>query len=91
MLLFHFTTRGFEPNQREKLMGRKMPSLSPSGEQDRCGYDFVIMQLTETKERMRRQVQRKTNVCSNAGVIADFLAGRTGLSKTNGLYYPSLV
>lgn len=42
--------------------------------------------------REKGGVQRKRNGCSNVRLIAgiDFLAGRTGLNKTNDLYYPPL-
>lgn len=74
-------------------MGRKMPSLSWWESKNRCGYDFVIMLLTERRRGTRGRRggrSRKTNGSSAVGLIADFLAGRTGLNKTNDLYYPLL-
>lgn len=77
-------------------MGRKMPSLSWWESKNRCGYDFVIMLLTERggggggRGGGGKKKTRKTNASSAVGLIADFLAGRTGLNKTNDLYYPPL-
>lgn len=66
-----------------------MSSLSWWESKNRCGYDFVTVLLTQRWRRRKRR-KRKTNVSSAVGLIADFLAGRTRLNKTNDLYYPPL-
>lgn len=52
MLLFRFTMKGFEPNRQERLMGWKMPSLSP--QESRTDVDMSLLSCSSLKEKRRK-------------------------------------